>query len=382
MRIQLTTTWIKSMAVQCSLKSEHDFDWSHITNPSAFILTVNFDCTAYARCLCCVVLWHVSNAIFSIWSSFCLATRNHWTKRKYYLSITHTNTEMRLDFSFFQTILFLRFFSSLSTRIYLFIESSVGALQSDGIIQTHLVLVLCRFLLLFLIELYPVSCPNKNRLIIFVCCSYALLADWMDGSLSFTLLWFVCNWSWFVLFCFWLVFSTWLPAISIQQRAPDFFVCIRLWFNYIWLYSVYELCITQVTIVCSKRYISCCFRRPNNHRCIPFTFFLQFRRLCVCVFTDSFVHSLFIFWFEEFSIKTECVPKDRARYFMIRLACLFFGSLPRYGLLFILNIFHIGLSFNHKRKKKKNHLVKFKWTENTQTHHVASNQPLSPCFTW
>lgn len=91
MRSQLTTTWIKSMVVQCSLKSKHDFDWSHITNPSAFILTVYFECTSYARCL-----WHAPNAIFSIWSSFCLATRNHWTKRKYYLSITHTNTQMRL----------------------------------------------------------------------------------------------------------------------------------------------------------------------------------------------------------------------------------------------------------------------------------------------
>lgn len=54
---------IKSIAVQCTLWSlQHDFDWSHITNLSAFTLKAEkFVCTAYD----CVV-----KAIFSVSTPF------------------------------------------------------------------------------------------------------------------------------------------------------------------------------------------------------------------------------------------------------------------------------------------------------------------------
>lgn len=97
---------------------------------------------------------------------------------------------------------------------------------------------------------------------------------------------------------------------------------------------------SQVTIVCYTRYISYC-RSNNNWDASQPLFFLCFISLALlsCCISEHFCFFLDNFWFWKISIKTKCLPKDWARYFLIRVFFLLLRLLLlaplRYGLLFI-----------------------------------------------
>lgn len=172
---------------------------------------------------------------------------------------------------------------------------------------------------------------NQANINFFSFCIGRACGGWLAGWLAC----FVYALSWFILFL--LVFFP-LGWQQSEKRGPWFFVCIRLWFNYIWLYSVYELYITSHNCLLYALHKLLSFKQQL--RCIAATFFLLY---LACSFVSLYFRTFFFFldnfWFWKISIKTKCLPKDWARYFLIRVFFLLLRRLLlpslRYGLLFI-----------------------------------------------
>lgn len=125
---------------------------------------------------------------------------------------------------------------------------------------------------------------NQANIILFFsfcidCACGGWLADWLTGLFVYAL-------SWFILFL--LVFFP-LGWQHSEKRGAWFFVCIRLWFNYIWLYSVYELYITSHNCLLYALHKLLSFKQQL--RCIAATFFLALSRLlfCLVVFPTIFL---------------------------------------------------------------------------------------------
>lgn len=136
---------------------------------------------------------------------------------------------------------------------------------------------------------------NQANINFFSFCIGRACGGWLAGWLAC----FVYALSWFILFL--LVFFP-LGWQQSEKWGPWFFVCIRLWFNYIWLYSVYELYITSHNCLLYALHKLLSFKQQL--RCIAATFFSLLYLACsfvsLYIFPNIFVSFLITFGFGKF----------------------------------------------------------------------------------